>query len=41
MIAQRLMQREAQGNPILVGATAEGWMGSGFIAQMAHVPGMR
>jgi predicted homoserine dehydrogenase-like protein len=35
------MQREAQGNPILVGATAEGWMGSGFIAQMAHVPGMR
>ena len=41
MIAQRLIQLEAEGNPILVGATAEGWMGSGFVAQMAHVPGMR
>jgi predicted homoserine dehydrogenase-like protein len=41
MIAQRLKQLEAHGDPILVGATAEGWMGSGFVAQMAHVPGMR
>jgi predicted homoserine dehydrogenase-like protein len=40
MIRQTLLQREAQGNPIRVGASGADWMGSGFVAGMAHVPGM-
>lgn len=40
MIHQELLKRQAEGNPIRVGASGAGWMGSGFVAQMAHVPGM-
>lgn len=40
-IRQELLQRQAQGNPIRVGASGAGWMGSGFVAQMKHVPGMQ
>jgi len=40
MIRQALLEREAGDNPIRVGASIAGWMGSGFVAQMAHVPGM-
>ncbi|MFQ6102545.1 MAG: NAD(P)H-dependent oxidoreductase [Anaerolineae bacterium] len=40
MIHQELSSLEAQGRPIRVGVSGAGWMGSGFVAQMAHVPGM-
>jgi predicted homoserine dehydrogenase-like protein len=40
MILRELLRRQAEGNPIRVGASAIEWMGSGFIAAMAHVPGM-
>ncbi len=40
MIRNELLRREAEGNPIRVGASAIEWMGSGFVAAMAHVPGM-
>ncbi|MEZ4515663.1 MAG: hypothetical protein R3C44_02100 [Chloroflexota bacterium] len=39
-IRQELSRREAEGRPIRVGASGADWMGSGFIAAMAHVPGM-
>lgn len=41
MIYKDLQRLEAESKPILVGASGAGWMGSGFVAQMAHVPGMR
>ncbi|GAB4475240.1 MAG: NAD(P)H-dependent oxidoreductase [Anaerolineae bacterium] len=41
MIRRELLRREAEGCPIRVGASAVGWMGSGFVAAMAHVPGMQ
>ncbi|MCO5187028.1 MAG: hypothetical protein M9928_23810 [Anaerolineae bacterium] len=37
MLYEALKQRA---NPIRVAASGTGWMGSGFAAQMAHVPGM-
>jgi len=40
MIRHELLRRQAQNNPIRVGASAIEWMGSGFVAAMAHVPGM-
>ena len=40
MLKQRLQRLEAEGNPIRVGVSGAGWMGSGFLAQVAHVPGM-
>ncbi len=40
MIRRELLRRQAEGNPIRVGASAIEWMGSGFVAAMAHVPGM-
>jgi predicted homoserine dehydrogenase-like protein len=40
MLSARLRQLQAGDNPIRVGATGAGWMGSGFVAQMAHVSGM-
>lgn len=40
-VRQALQQRQAEGRPIRVGATGADWMGSGFVAQMAHVPGMK
>ncbi len=40
MIFEELLRLESQGRPIRVGASGAGWMGSGFAAQMARVPGM-
>ena len=40
MIHHELLRRQAEGNPIRVGASAIEWMGSGFVAAMTHVPGM-
>jgi predicted homoserine dehydrogenase-like protein len=40
MIHKELRKLEAEGKPILVGASGAGWMASGFVAQMALVPGM-
>ncbi len=40
MLHQELLQRQAEGRPIRVGASVKGWMGGGFVAQMAHTPGM-
>ncbi|MFN2188087.1 MAG: NAD(P)H-dependent oxidoreductase, partial [Candidatus Promineifilaceae bacterium] len=40
MIFKELQQLEVEGTPIRVGSSGAGWMGSGFAAQMSHVPGM-
>lgn len=40
MIYEELQRLEAESTPIRVGASGAGWMGSGFVAQMARVPGM-
>jgi predicted homoserine dehydrogenase-like protein len=40
MIHQELLSLEARGTPIRVGVSGAGWIGSGFVAQVAHVPGM-
>jgi predicted homoserine dehydrogenase-like protein len=40
MLQQELLRLEAEGKPIRVGVSGAGWMGSGFLAQVAHVPGM-
>jgi predicted homoserine dehydrogenase-like protein len=40
MIREELLRREAERNPIRVGVSGAGWIGSGFVAQVAHVPGM-
>jgi predicted homoserine dehydrogenase-like protein len=40
MLQQELLRIEAEGHPIRVGVSGADWMGSGFVAQMAHVPGM-
>jgi predicted homoserine dehydrogenase-like protein len=37
---EELLKLQAEGNPIRVGVSGAGWMGSGFVAQMAHVQGM-
>jgi len=40
MLHQALSELEAKGTPIRVGVSGAGWIGSGFVAQVAHVPGM-
>jgi predicted homoserine dehydrogenase-like protein len=40
MLRDELLKREAEGRPIQVGVSGAGWMGSGFLAQVALVPGM-
>jgi predicted homoserine dehydrogenase-like protein len=40
MLQQELLKLEAEGKPIRVGVSGAGWMGGGFLAQVAHVPGM-
>ncbi len=40
MIRHELLKREAEHNPIRVGASAFAWMGGGFIEAMEGVPGM-
>ena len=41
MIYQELRRLEERGEPIRVGVSGAGWIGSGFVAQVAHVPGMQ
>jgi len=41
MLYQDLLQLESEGNPITIGMSGAGWMGSGFVTQVSHVPGMR
>ena len=41
MLRQELLRRESQDQPIKVGVCGAGWMGSGFVTQVTHVPGMR
>ncbi|MGD9029936.1 MAG: NAD(P)-dependent oxidoreductase [Anaerolineae bacterium] len=41
MLHEELRQLEKQGKPIRVGVSGAGWIGSGFVAQVVHVPGMR
>jgi predicted homoserine dehydrogenase-like protein len=41
MLRHELARLEADRNPIRVGVSGAGWIGSGFVAQVAHVPGMR
>ena len=41
MIWQELARREADGRPICIGVNGAGWMGSGFVAQVARMRGMR
>jgi len=38
---QELLKLEAEGRPIRVGVSGAGWIGSGFVAQVAHMQGMR
>lgn len=40
MLSEQLAQREAEGAPIRVGTVGSGWMGTGFLAAVRHVPGM-
>jgi predicted homoserine dehydrogenase-like protein len=41
MVYQELRRLEEKGEPIRVGVSGAGWIGSGFVAQVAHVPGMQ
>ena len=41
MLHQELAKLEHEGRPIRVGVSGAGWIGSGFVAQVAHVPGMQ
>jgi predicted homoserine dehydrogenase-like protein len=40
MLHQELSRLETEGKPIRVGVSGAGWMGSGFLAQVAHIPGI-
>jgi predicted homoserine dehydrogenase-like protein len=40
MLQRELRRLETEGKSIRVGASGAGWMGSGFLAQVRHVPGM-
>ena len=40
MISKQLAARETEGNPIRVASVGSGWMGTGFLAAVRHVPGM-
>lgn len=41
MLYQELLAREAEGKPIRLGVSGAGWMGSGFVRQIAQTRGMR
>lgn len=41
MIAEDLKRLEAKGRPLRVGVSGAGWIGSGFVHQVAHMQGMR
>jgi len=40
MIHEELSKLEEEGKPIRVGVSGAGWIGSGFVAQVAHIRGM-
>lgn len=40
MIRQELERLQAQGKPIRLGVSGAGWMGSGFVTAVSHMPGM-
>jgi len=40
MLRDDLLRLQAQGKPIRLGVSGGGWMGSGFLAAVKHVPGM-
>ena len=40
MLKGELTRLEADGTPIRLGVSGAGWMGGGFLAQVAQVPGM-
>jgi predicted homoserine dehydrogenase-like protein len=40
VISRQLAERESEGRPIRVGTVGTGWMGTGFLAAVRHVPGM-
>jgi predicted homoserine dehydrogenase-like protein len=41
MIHEDLARLDSEGKPIRVGVSGAGWIGSGFVAQVAHVKGMQ
>ena len=41
MIHEDLARLDSKGKPIRVGVSGAGWIGSGFVAQVAHVKGMQ
>lgn len=41
MIHEDLARLDSEGKPIRVGVSGAGWIGSGFVAQVAHVSGMQ
>jgi len=41
MMHEELSRRQAEGQQIRLGVSGAGWMGSGFVAAVSHVPGMR
>jgi predicted homoserine dehydrogenase-like protein len=41
MLFEELIKREKEGNPLRIGMCGAGWMGSGFVTQVTHVPGMQ
>ena len=40
MLYQKLLQKKQSTSPIRIGCSGAGWLGSGFVAQVRHVPGM-
>ena len=40
MIFQELKKRQVLGKPIRVGVSGAGWIGSGFVHQVAQMKGM-
>ncbi len=40
MIRNELLKRQSEQRPIRLGVSGAGWMGSGFVAAVSHVPGM-
>jgi len=41
MLSEDLARRHAEGRPIRVGVSGAGWIGSGFVAQVAHMRGIQ
>ncbi len=41
MLYEELLRLESEGRRIMIGMSGAGWMGSGFVTQVSHVPGMK